>query len=90
MFETHQGLSKLYEVSCHELDFLVDKASTMEGVAGSRMMGGGFGGCTINIVSDQVADTFVDMISEAYKLKFGVDPAPYKIGIMDGTGFLKQ
>jgi galactokinase len=88
MFETHRGLSKLYEVSCDELDFLVDKASTMDGVIGSRMMGGGFGGCTISIVSDQVIDSFIDHSREAYLSKFGVAPIPYRVKISDGTSIL--
>ena len=51
MYATHEGLSKLYEVSCEELDFLVEQASKYPAVIGARMMGGGFGGCTINIVA---------------------------------------
>jgi galactokinase len=59
MFETHDGLSGQYEVSCTELDFLVEEARKFDFVLGARMMGGGFGGCTINIVKESKADHFV-------------------------------
>ncbi|MBA4058302.1 MAG: galactokinase, partial [Marivirga sp.] len=62
MYASHEGLSKLYEVSCAELDFLVAQAKTFHGVLGSRMMGGGFGGCTINIVLKSKVDIFVDTL----------------------------
>ena len=59
MYETHHGMSKLYEVSCEELDFLNDLAFDC-GVTGSRVMGGGFGGCTINLVKDELYSTFIE------------------------------
>ena len=58
MYETHHGMSKLYEVSCEELDFLNDVAKEC-GVTGSRVMGGGFGGCTINLVKEEIYDAFI-------------------------------
>ena len=58
MYQTHEGLSKNYEVSCDELDFLVEATKSMDFVYGSRMMGGGFGGCTINLVEQQNIDDF--------------------------------
>ena len=60
MFETHEGLSKLYEVSCAELDFLVEQAKKYPAVIGARLMGGGFGGCTINIVAEDGIANFIE------------------------------
>lgn len=72
MYLTHEGLSKDYEVSCEELDFLVDAARHC-GVSGSRIMGGGFGGCTINLVKEGLYNSFVERITESYHEHFGVD-----------------
>ena len=84
MYETHAGLSKLYEVSCPELDFLNDQAKK-HGVTGSRVMGGGFGGCTINLVKDEKGDNFVKSASEAYEKEFGIKPKVYDVAIKDGA-----
>ena len=67
MFETHHGLSKLYEVSCPELDFLVAHVQDNPAVLGARMMGGGFGGCTINLVQEDAIDELVADATIAYK-----------------------
>jgi len=88
MFTTHEGLSKDYEVSCKELDFLANTAWKMSGVAGTRMMGGGFGGCTINIVQTGAVDTFSKQIQEAYKNQFGKIPEIYITQIEDGVTIL--
>ncbi len=72
MYLTHEGLSKDYEVSCEEIDFLVDEARRC-GVTGSRIMGGGFGGCTINLVKDECHDRFVEEVQRSYKERFGVE-----------------
>lgn len=80
----HQGMSKLYEVSCEELDFLNDIAKEC-GVTGSRVMGGGFGGCTINLVKDELYDDFVKKAFSAYKEKFGREPKLYNVVISDGA-----
>jgi galactokinase len=85
MVETHKGLSQDYEVSCPELDFLAEKAMTMKGVLGSRMMGGGFGGCTINIVEAAQVKTFSDAIQDAYSKQFGKTPEIYITQIEDGA-----
>lgn len=85
MFQTHEGLSKAYEVSCEELDFLVDSVKNFEGVLGARMMGGGFGGCTINIVKNEVIDALIARISEAYQEKFGLKLDAYVVETSDGT-----
>jgi galactokinase len=84
MYETHYGMSKLYEVSCEELDFLNDIAKEC-GVTGSRVMGGGFGGCTINLVKDELYDVFILKAKEAYKEKFGRSPKVYDVVISDGA-----
>jgi galactokinase len=84
MYETHQGMSKLYEVSCEELDFLNDLAFDC-GVTGSRVMGGGFGGCTINLVRDELYDTFISNAKEKFKAKFGRSPKVYDVVISDGA-----
>ena len=84
MYETHEGLSKKYEVSCPELDFLNDQAKVL-GVTGSRVMGGGFGGCTINLVKDEIAEAFVENTSEAYEKAYGFRPKVYDVVIKDGA-----
>jgi galactokinase len=85
MFETHDGLSKLYNVSCEELDFLVDQAKNKPAVIGSRLMGGGFGGCTINIIKEEEAVNFVKEASLKYQQKFGIEPEAYFVNTADGV-----
>lgn len=85
MYETHKGLSKLYEVSCNELDMLVEASTTVNGVYGARMMGGGFGGCTINLVKKEYADKFIEKVGEMFKLKFGKLPTFYNVEISKGA-----
>ena len=84
MYETHQGMSKLYEVSCEELDFLNDVAFDC-GVTGSRVMGGGFGGCTINLVKEELYSTFVNQVRQRYGEKFGKRCKIYDVVIGDGA-----
>ena len=84
MYETHHGMSKLYEVSCEELDFLNDIAKAC-GVTGSRVMCGGFGGCTINLVKNELYDAFVEKAKEEYKDKYGRLPKVYDVVISDGA-----
>ena len=84
MYETHEGLSKDYEVSCEELDFLADLAKK-EGVTGARIMGGGFGGCTINLVPDEIHDKFIEAAKREFKAKYGHEPAIYDVVISDGA-----
>ncbi len=84
MYSTHYGMSKLYEVSCEELDFLNDIAKEC-GVTGSRVMGGGFGGCTINLVKDDKYDAFVEKAFAEYTKKFGHAPKLYDVVISDGA-----
>ncbi|HMM04191.1 MAG: galactokinase [Dysgonomonas sp.] len=84
MYETHIGLSRKYEVSCDELDFLNDVARQC-GVTGSRVMGGGFGGCTINLVKNELHDSFIKRATEAYEQKFKIKPKVYDVVIKDGA-----
>ena len=84
MYETHNGLSKDYEVSCVELDFLNDVAKEC-GVTGSRIMGGGFGGCTINMVKDDLYDKFIETVKAKFNEKYGHEPVIYPVVISDGA-----
>ena len=84
MYATHEGLSKDYEVSCVELDYLNDLAKEA-GVTGSRIMGGGFGGCTINLVSEELYDSFVNEVKTKFREKFGKDPIIIDVVIGDGS-----
>jgi galactokinase len=85
MFETHDGLSSMYGVSCVELDFLVDFVRKDENVIGARMMGGGFGGCTINLVKEDAVPALIEKISEAYLKKTGRKLTSYIVSIEEGT-----
>lgn len=84
MYQTHDGLSKEYEVSCEEIDFLVDVARRCN-VTGSRIMGGGFGGCTINLVENDKYDNFVATAVAEYKAKFNIEPKIIDVVIGDGA-----
>ena len=84
MYETHWGLSRDYTVSCPELDFLVETAQEC-GVTGSRIMGGGFGGCTLNLVRDTLYDKFISKATREYSRKFGIIPKVYRVVIGDGS-----
>ena len=84
MYGTHYGMSKLYEVSCEELDFLNDIAKQC-GVTGSRVMGGGFGGCTINLVKEGLYEAFIATAKEKFDAKFGHEPKVYDVVISDGA-----
>ncbi len=84
MYETHWGMSKDYEVSCEELDFLATVAQEC-GVTGSRIMGGGFGGCTINLVKAELYDAFIEKAKAAFKEKYGHEPKVIEVVISDGA-----
>lgn len=85
MFETHEGLSKAYEVSCKELDFLVDQVKNVPDVLGARMMGGGFGGCTINIVKDEAIDELIEKVSKLYQKQFDLSLSAYVVQTGNGS-----
>ncbi len=85
MYASHEGLSKFYEVSCPELDFLVEVAHSVQGVIGSRMMGGGFGGCTITVVANATHDEFVSKAVAQFEKEFGKKPSVYDVVISNGA-----
>ena len=86
MYQSHEGLSREYEVSCKELDFLVDQIKTKTGVLGARMMGGGFGGCTINIIKDENLESILSEIIPAYNKTMNLDLSVYVAQTDDGAG----
>ncbi|GAA3630471.1 galactokinase [Flavivirga jejuensis] len=89
IFKSHQGLQHQYKVSCDELDFLVDQAKANKHVLGARMMGGGFGGCTINLIAKSEAKAFGETASIAYKNKFNKACSVYFIKLSEGTHLVK-
>tara|TARA_A100001011_G_scaffold232051_1_gene240010 strand:- start:2617 stop:3750 length:1134 start_codon:yes stop_codon:yes gene_type:complete len=90
MYQTHEGLSKNYEVSCHELDFLVDLSKDIPQVVGSRMMGGGFGGCTINLVKETFVNEFMELASKAYKEQFDINLTSILVATSNGVETIKS
>lgn len=84
MYETHEGLSKDYEVSCEELDYLNEIAKEC-GVTGSRIMGGGFGGCTVNLVKKDLVEPFIATVKEKFNAKYGHEPRIYPVIVSDGS-----
>ena len=89
MFETHAGLKDLYQVSCEELDLLVELVKNNSDVIGARMMGGGFGGCTINLVKTEAVNALIKKVGDAYREQTGTEMLVYVVEIEDGTGSLK-
>ena len=90
MFETHNGLSSMYDVSCKELDFLVDLVKNNPAVPGARMMGGGFGGCTINLVKEDIIDELIASTTLAYEEAMHKKMSAYIVQIEDGTSVIKN
>lgn len=90
MYQSHSGLQLEYEVSCEELDVLVDIARNLDGVFGSRMMGGGFGGCTINLVKEEHVEAFSKQVREEYNKRTGKEITVYKTKVSSGTHLIKQ
>ena len=88
MFETHYGLKDLYEVSCDELDLLVDLVKDNPNVLGARMMGGGFGGCTINLVKKEAVEDLIAQVSASYHAKTSSEMLIYLVKIEDGTSII--
>lgn len=89
LFETHYGLRDDYEVSCTELDFLVAHAEAFPGVAGARLVGGGFGGCTLNLVHKDSVSEFQKSVNAAYSQKFNREPIPITVALANGVGVNK-
>jgi galactokinase len=88
LYDTHQGLRHLYEVSCPELDFLVDTAMALPGVAGSRLMGGGFGGCSLNLIQKGAVPEVISRLTAAYRERFGREAESLETGLGDGVRLL--
>lgn len=88
MFQSHHGLSKLFDVSCSELDFLVTLGKKHKGILGSRMMGGGFGGCTLNLIRNDNVGPFIQYAQAAYKQKFNMGLHCYIVQLCDGASVL--
>ena len=88
MYETHKGLSELYEVSCTELDCIVENCKKEKDIVGARMMGGGFGGCVIALVQATKVEEIYNRINTAYQNKFGRNMGKYLMQIGDGTRLL--
>ena len=89
MYQSHFSLKNDYEVSCPELDFLVDQTIDKACILGSRMMGGGFGGCTISIIEKKSTDSFVESIHQKYKEQFGLDLTPFTVSIENGAKIVR-
>ncbi len=85
MFDTHEGLSKEYEVSCAELDMIVDTLKKESAVVGSRVMGGGFGGCTINLIKKGEEEAIKTKLTQLYQATFGIELKTYEVTISNGT-----
>jgi len=90
LYETHDGLSKMYEVSCPELDFLVEFSKKYDSVLGSRMMGGGFGGCTINLVHEDAIEEFVKAASAAYEKECKLKLTWFEASPSEGTSIIRN
>lgn len=89
LFNAHEGLSKLYEVSCEELDYLISLVQGHEEVLGARMMGGGFGGCTINIIHQDAIEKTLEQVSKEYHERYGINPESYRVKIKNGTSLVQ-
>ncbi len=85
LFDTHEGLSKEYEVSCAELDMIVDTLKKEPAVVGSRVMGGGFGGCTINLIKKGEEEAIKTKLAQLYQATFGIELKTYEVTISNGT-----
>ncbi len=90
MYASHHSLRHDYEVSCPELDFLVDQTNGHPGVLGARMMGGGFGGCTLNLVRSADRDALIEKLAASYRHEFNLDLTPYRVKLADGTSILNR
>jgi galactokinase len=88
MRESHDSLRDLYQVSCKELDIMVESAAGLPGFVGGRMTGGGFGGCTVNLVREEEAENFARQIADRYQQATGINPQVYLCTAEDGAGEL--
>lgn len=85
MYASHEGLSNLYEVSCAELDLLVEAARGLKPVYGARMMGGGFGGCTLNLIANKGKEKSISQLRQSFETAFGRKPGVYEVNVIDGA-----
>ena len=85
---SHRSMQYDYEISCEEIDFLVDTAIKLPGVYGARMTGGGFGGCTVNLIAPESVAEFANHLSSAYETRYGITPVFYDCRPADGAGRL--
>ena len=85
LLESHLSLKNDYEVSCDEIDFLIDQSLNFPGWYGGRIMGGGFGGCTINLVDKKVADQYIERLKNIYNNQFKIEPDCYNLKIVEGA-----
>jgi galactokinase len=85
MFATHASLRDDYEVSCPELDILVESAAALPGILGARLTGAGFGGCTVNLVKEEAVEPFVEGLKKAYQDKTGIEAAIFQCQAAAGT-----
>jgi galactokinase len=90
MYASHEGLSREFEVSCGESDFLVSTVKEMKGVKGARQMGGGFGGCIITLVEKNSAEIFMTDIQSSYEKRYGKIPDCYSMIISEGAHIVKR
>ena len=90
LFEAHIGARDQFKISCKELDFLVENAKNYPNVIGARMMGGGFGGCTINIVKKEIVESYITEMSERYLKTFGFNCSPYNVKLSEGTHLIDK
>ena len=90
MNASHASLRDDYAVSCGELDFLAETAQGLDGVYGARMTGGGYGGCTVNLMEQDAVEAFVKSMRTAYQSRFGIIPAIYPVTICDGAGVMRN
>ena len=88
LYQSHEGLSEQYKVSCKELDFLVNMAKANPNILGARMMGGGFGGCTINLIAKKEFKPFKKFISELFSTAFKKECSVYSVKLSQGTQVL--
>ena len=88
LYKAHEAMRTEYEISCPEIDLLVELAKEQSYVIGARMMGGGFGGCTINIVEKDRVQDYQNLISEKYESSFGIVPEFYSVNIGNGVSLL--
>jgi galactokinase len=87
---SHRSMQHDYEITCEEIDFLVDTAIGLPGVYGARMTGGGFGGCTVNLVAPDAVAAFRQSLTDAYRARFGITPAFYDCKPAEGAGPLRE